>query len=400
MNERALRQLIRRVAASSIPWSVATLGLACSGSIASGGSPEGGSDATSSKDGSPPSDSGASSDALAADVPGFDAMGPDAAAADDASDIDATGQDDALGVDVPGQDEAVADIDSSDGPNSSDPCAPFPNFGGCGGGLNFCVVPDASTQALADGGQLGATCRPFCGPIVSCELVEVDAQQLVRCHAPCTGRRPGGLVAEQESPGADLAAYFGEVAYLEQASVVAFAVLRNELRHHRAPRSLVRAAGRATRDELRHARLTRALARRHGGECRAPRVVKQPVRGLAEIAVENAVEGCVRETYGALVAVYQSQAAVDRRVRAAMKAIAKDETKHAALAWRIGAWIDRRLTPADRRRVADARRSAVQEIASSVDRGAPSAVRRLAGLPGRVEAGQMVEQMRTALWRC
>ena len=53
------------------------------------------------------------------------------------------------------------------------------------------------------------------------------------------------------------------------------------------------------------------------------------MRELEAIAIENAVEGCVRESFGALLATWQAKTAGDARVRAAMKRIARDETRHA-----------------------------------------------------------------------
>ena len=58
---------------------------------------------------------------------------------------------------------------------------------------------------------------------------------------------------------------------------------------------------------------------------RAPR---RPV----EIARENAEEGCVRETFGALLAAHQAAYACDPEVREVMTRIAGDELRHAALA--------------------------------------------------------------------
>jgi hypothetical protein len=58
-----------------------------------------------------------------------------------------------------------------------------------------------------------------------------------------------------------------------------------------------------------------------------------PARSLEELAVENAVEGCVRETYGALTAIWQARTAKDPSVAAAVRRIARDETRHAALSW-------------------------------------------------------------------
>ncbi len=282
----------------------------------------------------------------------------------------------------------------------SGPCGPPQNFPGCGGGINYCVVPDAGTEALADGGVSTTACAQFCVYGTVCQLVEVDGTKLVQCSRGCLGRRPAGLVPTSRPADSDVGAYLAEAAHLEAASIAAFGILRRELCHYGAPRALVRLAERAAQDEVRHARSMKAIARRHGAICRTPRVRTRPVRSLLEVAIENVVEGCVRETYGAVVATYQSRAAGDGRMRAAMKTIAKDEAMHAALAWRVAAWADRRLTAADRRRVARAGQEAINELARAVSSSASTSVRQFAGLPGPTEAARMMAQMRSALWPC
>ena len=83
----------------------------------------------------------------------------------------------------------------------------------------------------------------------------------------------------------------------------AFVRLARELAHHRAPAALVaRARARAAaQDERRHARAMRLRAARFGAEGGASRRRLRPRRvpRLADVLVENAVEGCVRETFGA-----------------------------------------------------------------------------------------------------
>jgi hypothetical protein len=189
-----------------------------------------------------------------------------------------------------------------------------------------------------------------------------------------------------------LGAYFAEMARLEGASVHAFRHLRRELVEHRAPRRLVRAAERAARDEIRHARMTAALAWRHGGLAVAPTVQPRPVRDLEAIALENAVEGCAREAFGALIATWQAVAARDPEIRAVMARIARDETRHAVLAFEVDAWLRKRLDPSVRARVAQARRDAFAELADgSTD--VPTALRVPLGLPSRLQSRAFAEAM-------
>ena len=236
------------------------------------------------------------------------------------------------------------------------------------------------------------SCNVLCGgPYFTCVaygsscvdgavVVEGDAGLVVECGS-CpngTGRRPHGLrprrgtCAKKSDTRDRIGEYFERAAYLEDASIHAFRIMQVELAAHGAPEALISAAKRAERDEVRHALVTRNLARAHGGNSERARVSSRPVRSLEAMAIENAVEGCVRETYGALVAMWQAKAARDPAIARAMKKIAADETRHAALSWSLASWIESRLDAAARARVAAARKEALEalhrEIAAPVDR--------------------------------
>ena len=73
---------------------------------------------------------------------------------------------------------------------------------------------------------------------------------------------------------------------------------------------------------------------------RGAHAARRPSASPNPIALENATEGCVRETYGALVAHRQANIATDRSIRCMMQTIATDETNHAGLAWDV-----KRVTP-------------------------------------------------------
>jgi hypothetical protein len=158
-----------------------------------------------------------------------------------------------------------------------------------------------------------------------------------------------------------------------------------------------RAAERAARDEARHARDMSRLAARHGVAARLPRIGERPVRALEAIALENVVEGCVRETYGALVALFQAETSRDPDVRRAMQRIAGDESRHAALSWRVARWIEPRLDSAGRARVAKARRRAVRQLRGELAHDAPIALRELVGLPSAARARELLDALDHAL---
>ncbi len=178
------------------------------------------------------------------------------------------------------------------------------------------------------------------------------------------GRRPEGLAKATVHSRDPRTIWLLEAAHLEAASVEAFRRLRTELHQRGAPRSLLRRASRAAADERRHARAMRSLARRRHVEQANVEVEIAPVkpRSLEAMAIENAVEGCVRETFAALIARRQAMHAQDREVRAAMTRIAAEETRHAALSWSIDAWAMARLDPAARARVDEARVRAATQL--------------------------------------
>ncbi len=269
------------------------------------------------------------------------------------------------------------------------------------------TVPVASVAALeADAGLLGDSGAPKVGEVLhtcdslcpdhrtNCEITSVSGNQAtLSCHYDCTGRVPAGYCPPDAPQAATLGAHFARMAALEAASIVAFRSLARELATHRAPVSLVRACRRAARDEVRHARATSALARAHGATVLVGRVEAQGPRSIEAMALENAVEGCVRETFGALVAHWQAREARDPRVRAAMKRIARDETRHAALSWSIDAWARTRIDRVARARIDQARTGAVRALATTGAREPLPPFADAAGLPSIAAQRALVETL-------
>ena len=76
-----------------------------------------------------------------------------------------------------------------------------------------------------------------------------------------------------------------------------------------------------------------------------------------------------------------------------MKAIARDETRHAALAWDVAAFLDGGLSPAERARVREARREAFTELAKTIEEEPSNELRVIVGLPTSSEARALFEQL-------
>jgi hypothetical protein len=346
----------------------------------------------------------------------------DASVADTGAALDATNP---SGEDSPSSSDAakapdmgtgtVTDAGTDAAAQGCSDAAPYPTDGkqddaACDYFFRFpCGLPSTAKTSGCD--LFLPSCAALCNPDPStpaypCKLVEgcddagvIAAGAVTLSCASCGGgRRPSGL--EEEAFGCDgdgLGGWFARMAHLEAASIAAFRSLSAELNAHGAPPNLVRASRRSARDEVRHTRTTVRLAQRFGGKPRPARVRKTAPRSLEAMAIENAVEGCVRETFGALLALWQAAHAEDAEVKRAMKKIAADETRHAALAWSIAAWADARLDDAARARVQAARAEAVETL--RVESGAipARALVRVAGLPDADRARAMVDAMAATL---
>jgi hypothetical protein len=375
LEETRLRALIQRLVALSL--TATPLGCSTSDDTASSRDASSLTDATS-----PASDSGASDATLT--TTGDAGSSPDAAAHDAACD--------------PVYEDGAAD----------------------GSGCDFfellaCNLPPGT---LTEGCAIElVTCTQLCGQVEGfpCAVAGCTDAGTFPTSGPITvecttgkigcadgGRRPAGLKPHPPGPpprrqgGGSVSEWLARLAWMEAASVHAFRALGEELVERGAPASLVRAAKRAELDETRHARVTSRLARRRGGTVARARVKPRRARTLAAFARENAVEGCVREAFAALVAAWQARHAPDRELAVAMEEIAKDEARHAALAWAIDAWARPQLDSRSRRSVRAAMTGALRALRCEVA-SLPPALARVAGLPAGAEGAALVDAFASAL---
>ena len=221
--------------------------------------------------------------------------------------------------------------------------------------------------------------------IKSCRYDALDAGAgvaVISCtylrYFNCSGRRPPEWARVDAHARDIIGRWLADAAQLEAASVPAFEILARELAAHDAPPQLIARALASADDERRHARIMTAMARTHGAKPGPLRVVVRAPRDLEAIARENAVEGLVREAYGARVAIDP--------------AIAADEQRHAALAADVHAWIRPRLPYAARLRVDEARQAAAAQLVAECAVELPRPVRETLGLP---DATRAIEIART-----
>ncbi len=211
-----------------------------------------------------------------------------------------------------------------------------------------------------------------------------------------SGRRPEGFNLELARTRS-IGEYFAESALLEAASVPAFRRLAAELKMMKAPRALVRRALTAANDEVRHARVTARLAKKNGGRLRKLGKVDVTERSIAKVALENAVEGCVRETFGALVMTRQAALAKDAGLRKTFATIAIDETNHAALAWDVAKWCEKKLSKAELGQVEKARGQAISELREELLNSVFGAGDAALGLPNPAESVALLDALTARL---
>lgn len=224
------------------------------------------------------------------------------------------------------------------------------------------------------------------------------------CAEAVVGRRPDGFVDRHaKNEVTSTAGWFLRALHEEAASVVAFEQMVEELASFGAPPALVARAREAARDEARHARAMAELAERAGASeedvARAWNVELAPrrARSLVELAVDDAIEGCVNEAFSALLAAHQAGCAGDEEVRRAMRSVADDELAHAALSWDVLAFARERMTAEQYAEVDAALAGALATLPRRVRRVDDAKVREEAGIPAADEARALAEGLARGL---
>ncbi|MEM6788328.1 MAG: ferritin-like domain-containing protein [Myxococcota bacterium] len=279
----------------------------------------------------------------------------------------------------------------------------------CEGGANMNRKPDGYTLQV----ETGHTCGPGSGRYRHELLVktigdtEEKGKKLLEAGNPrcAVGRLPSAAAATREGAAAAegptrVAAMLAEAAFLEASAVVAFDELTEELRELEAPDALITWAREAREEEVRHARLMGDLARDRGASIAPVPAVDsaRPPRSAFAIALHNAEEGLVRESYGAVLAHYQATHADDPELRAAARAIAADETRHAAFSWALHAYLAaHHLTADERRAVAQHLLEARTELrTANHDYG--HEVGNALGMPPPEVAAKLLDALDAQLW--
>jgi hypothetical protein len=221
------------------------------------------------------------------------------------------------------------------------------NYNGCGPSWEkWCGTPAVASSAATGDALLNGCPTRIAFPPEGTETGEVDRHATMRgtcCYDRvgdgCAGRPlldGDRAIVAAAPPARDAeAARWLAAALDEHASIASFARATLELLAVGAPPALIAGCQRAGLDEVRHAEACFARAGVEPGPlpALAPRG-----GGLAQVARDTFVEGCVGETIGAALAAKARDAATDPAERALWARIADDEARHAALAWQTVRW--------------------------------------------------------------
>jgi hypothetical protein len=182
---------------------------------------------------------------------------------------------------------------------------------------------------------------PLIGPVDGRPL-RTEEGVVTLCEA-ARGAAANGRAPDCED--ASIADAWARDAQAEAASVPAFLQLAAELLAHGAPHALVARALDAAEDEIRHAYACARMASRLSGTAVrpvlpdvAPRPPLAGPAGIARLAVESWLDGCVGEGAAAERAGLAARAATDPTARRTRARIARDEARHADLGWHVLAW--------------------------------------------------------------
>jgi hypothetical protein len=285
-------------------------------------------------------------------------------------------------------------------------CTPVADNSPCNEKVTYpCGLPFApSSPPTSD------ECKSLCAPVMwsygppgflYCSVsMSSGGGSLVYCTSCAVGRKPADLLENNDGPcdGEDpVGTALAEMARIEAASVHAFRRLERSLTGLGADVQLRDRARRAARDEIAHARLATRLAKKRGAHLRPVRLAHDATPTTFELALENAVEGCVHETLGVAYLEHQRTHATDPELRAHADALYDDELEHAALSWDLVAFFDQHLDSAQRSELRRATERALDEVVDEIGR-VDGHVRQTLGLPPREVVARMVNTLRETLF--
>jgi hypothetical protein len=221
------------------------------------------------------------------------------------------------------------------------------SIGSCyANGLLECA-PSSYAQDWSTSAPPGFTCQPKYTCTTGRPFLVHGAERLAGCIVRPDWQRADlapDLASCTESQRYRAAAHWARVGAMEHASIAAFARFTLHLLSLGAPADLIALSQQAMGDETEHARLAYALASSYADLPLGPGALA--IHGSLDASTTDEIvatlirEGCIGETLAAVEARDAlDDASLDPAVRTALEVIARDELRHAELAWKTVAWL-------------------------------------------------------------
>lgn len=306
---------------------------------------------------------------------------------------------------------ALACVDA--GVPDAGPCTPRVSIivGGCEARVEYpCGAPGGPIDAMLDRTRCNSLCQVATqsNPNIFAGVCNYQSFTNGGPGSPnvifCGGCGVGRLTDEIDaSPIActdgSMGQWLAQSAWFEGVAADAFDRLANELLLLQAPADLIDRSRQNGIDEQEHHRVMCLLAEREGVTPASVQSGSHTMRSLAEIAIENAGEGCVRETLGALVMQWQGLHAETAELREVFSKIAQEETAHAQWSWELDAWA-RSVLSVEQIAQMDARRT--QTVAALTHEMCDSepftGLRDRAGMPSAFVVRSMIAELQQSVW--
>lgn len=195
-------------------------------------------------------------------------------------------------------------------------------------------------------------------------LPQLDVQVgVVECNGDVlqiTFGRAATTPTKLESFEADWGGYFVRLAQEEATAVFAFTELLEHLQRWKAPAPLQDWCSRIIGEEERHTLMMSGLAFRNGQQSAGIQFPSLNRVSVKDMAIHNALTGCIGETWSAVLLRYQSEHAP--KYHGVFRRIAKDETSHAEFSWALHNWLMSQLTEDEQTEVVEAMREMLSKL--------------------------------------
>lgn len=261
-----------------------------------------------------------------------------------------------------------------------------------------CKTTDRSYSSVVPGGRY-----PKPSTLLSCDVEYTAVHSPYTCPRPVPGRKPDGLqlkndLAAQQTSVNVLGQYLADMTAMETAAITAFYYLSRELEAYKAPAELIARARQAVLEETRHSEMAALLAASFDAQMPEVCVDDFCLRSLYDIALENAVEGCVNETFAAACGLWQSENAKLDVFREVIAHITEEEMGHAELSWEIHQWIMPQLSQAEQEQIRIAQVEAIESLVAEFKQESDPVVQQTFGLPTKQDAARLFAQLKESVW--